>query len=185
MDINEIKRLLEAFYNGETSSDEEQILQEYFNTENVADELQGEKELFLRLYQNEPVDVPAGLETRLENLIDELNAKEIQTKTTLPKQANKKQLWKWVGSIAAGVALLVSAGLYFNNETGITTPPDTPGVQFASLNKEDQQKVQEAQDALVLLSSKFNKGTDKLAVVSTNLDKTNDILNKAFKRKKQ
>jgi len=40
MDINIIKRLLEKFYEGETSLEEEAILSDYFNNEDIPEELQ-------------------------------------------------------------------------------------------------------------------------------------------------
>lgn len=184
MGINEIKRLLEAFYNAETTPEEEKILLDYFKGSDVAGELIEEKELFIRLYEeSQEVSIPAGLENRLENLIDELDAKESATRTAIAGQSNRRQLWKWAGSVAAGVAILVSAGLYFNSDTGITPPPFSAEGQTDMLSEADAQKVKEAQDALVLLSTKFNKGVDQLAVVSTNIEKTNQILNKTFSNK--
>ena len=180
MNTTEIKKLIDVFYNGETSVEEEQLLLDYFNSENVAEELFEEKELFLHMYNTDPVDVPAGLESKLNNLIDELASEETEKVKLQPK---RKQMWARAGSIAAGVALLISAGVYFNKKANTITPPIAQG-GTEIINTEDEQKIKEAQEALVLLSSKFNKGMDQLAVVSTNLDKTNEIINKTFNRKK-
>lgn len=182
MNTNEIKKLIADFYNGETSVEEEQLLLDYFNGENVAEELFEEKKIFLQMYDAEPVNVPVGLESKLNNLIDGLASKETG-KVELKPQSNKRQMWVRIGSIAAGVALLITAGVYFNKKADPVTPPLAEG-QTETVNAEDEQKIKEAQDALVLLSSKFNKGMDQLAVVETNLDKTNEIINKTFNRKK-
>jgi hypothetical protein len=40
----------------------------------------------------------------------------------------------------------------------------------------------EAQKALLLVSRNFNKGLNQLAMVSQELDKSNQILNKTFKK---
>lgn len=182
MNTNEIKKLIDAFYNGETSVEEEQLLLNYFNGGDIAEELLEEKEIFLHMYNAEPADVPVGLESKLNNLIDELASKET-VKVELKPQSNKRQMWVKIGSIAAGVALLITAGVYFNKKADPVTPPLAQG-QTETINAEDEQKIKEAQEALVLLSSKFNEGMDQLAVVETNLDKTNEIINKTFNRKK-
>lgn len=180
MNVNEIKRLIEAYYNGETTAEEERLLQNYFRGEDVAEELLAEKDLFLNLYKSEPVDIPENLGMKIKALIDELEENE-NSKIVLNPQQNKRSMLKWVGSIAAGIAMLVTAGLIFNkqNTTDVVTTAQTETV-----NKENEEKIKEAQDALMLLSSKFNKGMDQLASASANLDKTNDILNKTFNRKK-
>lgn len=183
MNTNEIKKLLDTFYNGETNSEEEQILKDYFNGENVAEELMDEKEIFLGMYQADQVEVPSSLESKLNNLIDELEEKE--TKEIKPQQS-KRRLMTWVGSAAASVAILISVGLYLNNrpETVDTPLAHQQDGDQQQLSEEDKKAVQEAEEALMLLSSKFNKGVKQMAVVSDNIEKTNEILNKTFNRKK-
>jgi len=181
MSTDNIKKQIEAFYNGETTPEEEQILFGYFSGKDVAEELFDEKKLFLKMYEAADFpDVPPMLASKLSNLIDELSLKEEVKAVTIQPQQNKRKLWLWAGSAAAaGIALLVSVGISFNDKPSII---DT---QTATITAEDQQKIKEAQEALLLLSSNFNKGMDQLAVVSQNLDKTNDILTKTLKRKNE
>lgn len=185
MDMNYIKILLENFYNGETTPEEERILLNYFKNEEIAPELLTEKELFLQLFEKETIDIPVGLESNLENLIDELDAKEAQTpKVILSQQSNKRSLWKWVGGIAAGLALLITGGVYLNKESStIGMPVQTSTI--TQISEVDQRKIKEAQDALILISKNLNKGVDQLSMVSDNLDKTNNILDKTFNRKNE
>lgn len=173
MDTSEIKRLIEAFYNGETSADEEQILFDYFNSTDVAEDLTGEKNIFLQMNEKDNIYVPATLESRLDNLIDELVHKE-----ELEKQSKKKYLWIQAGSIAAGIALLIFAGIHFTGGQNNVKPTLANNVEL-----DDQQKIEEAQKALILLSSNFNKGMNQVSMVSTNLDKANEILDRTFNRK--
>lgn len=190
MKTNDIKILLEAFYNGEANADEERQLMEYFKGRDVAEELKDEQTIFLAMYQAESVDVPLSLESKLNNLVDELAEKEEKAavKVELKPQTNRRMMWTWIGSAAAGVAILVSAGLFFSKST--TTIPDEPVTAQqqqpdpTQMSEADKQAVKEAEEALILLSSKFNKGVNQLAVVSSNIDKTNELLNKAFNRKK-
>lgn len=169
MDTGKIKELIEAFYNGDTTADEEQLLFDYFNSDSVAEELLDEQKIFLQMYRADDIEVPARLEAKLSNLIDDLSRQEEKVVET-----KKRNLWRWAGSIAAGIAILVFAGIHFNN-----TQP-TVNTTMANLSVEDQQKMEEAEKALLLLSSNFNKGVGQLSVVSENIDKTNEILNKAL-----
>lgn len=173
MDTGEIKKLIEAFYNGETTAEEEQILFDYFNSDNVADDLKDEKTIFRQMNETDNIDIPPMLESKLNNIIDELARKDGAKKKT-----NKIRLWAGAGSIAAGLALLIFAGIHFSKEQYNVMPATSTYSQA-----EDQKKIEEAQKALLLLSSNFNKGMDQLDVVSTNLDKANEILDKTLNRK--
>lgn len=174
MDASEIKRLIEAFYNGETSADEEQILFDYFNSTDVAEDLTDEKNIFLQMHEKDNIHIPASLESRLDNLIDELAHKE-----ELKKQSKLKHLWIQAGSIAAGIVLLIFAGIHFTGEQNNVKP----ALSSHNIELDDQQKIEEAQKALILLSSNFNKGMSQVSMVSTNLDKANEILDRTFNRK--
>lgn len=183
MKTDEIRLLIEAFYNGETNAEEELILLDYFSSDDIAEELLDEKAPFFEIYRKEPIDVPSDLEFKLERLIDELDSKEkIQKNASTLKI---KRVIGWTASAAACIAILISVAFYFNQKPDITDPSiaGTPE-RIETLSSQDKENLKEAEEALILLSSKFNKGVDQLAVVSTNLDKTNELLNKTFGRKK-
>ena len=180
MSTDKIKKLIEAFYKGETSTQEELDLLEYFNCENVAEELLNEKEFFIELYNAQSIEVPAMLESNLSNLIDTF----AQEKGIKPKK-NKKYLLVWFSSVAASIALLISIGLYLNNKPSIKdTQIAEKGIELKDTFTNPDDAYIEAQRALTLVSSNFNKGMNQLAVVSVNFDKTNEILNKSLNRKK-
>ena len=94
MKTSEIKKLVEAFYNGETTIEEEKLLLSYFQSEDVAEELLKERDLFLDLYKSEPIDVPLHLEAKLGTLIDELAAKET-VKVELKPASKKKYILRY------------------------------------------------------------------------------------------
>ena len=52
MALNNIEQLLEKYFEGETSIDEEQALKDYFNSENVAPHLEMHKPLLQLLMVN-------------------------------------------------------------------------------------------------------------------------------------
>ena len=175
MSNNDIKKMIDAFYNGETNKEDEQILRNYFNSNDVVDELQNEKTLFLQLYENDEVEVPPTLEKKLTKTIDRL---ERQEKEQFIRRKTLKRLWIQAVSVAAGVALLISIGLFSNRENA-ESQIDTA---FAQLSEEDRQKIREAEEALLLLSSTFSKGIEQMALVSANLDKAITILNNSINR---
>lgn len=171
MNINEIKKLLESFYEAKTSPDEELLLLSYFNSADIADELISEREVFLGLYESDAIDIPSNLESKLAQLIDEQSKK-----SSKPKQRTQLVL-KWA-SIAACFALLISSVFYFNN---VSLQGDN---QALIDNIDDMSKEQyiEMENALRLFSSNFDKGLKQLDDVRENLEKTNDILNDTFKK---
>lgn len=135
MDAHKIKILLERFYDGQTTEEEENILRNYFDSDEVASELETEKAFFNQLPMTD------GLEQRLSNHIDELAKKE--------KPARQTSI-RWIAGIAASVLLIVSAGLYF----GTNRPDpfyqdtyDTPEEAYATTEK-----------AITLLATNVNKG---------------------------
>lgn len=182
MKTDEIIKVLKKFYDGTTSVEEEQILLSYFEGDDVDVELLGEKDLFLQLHRSEQIDVTATLESKLNNLIDDLSRQESRKDIKYAK--SREPFWVWGVRVAAGIALLVSVGFYFNNRTDIVETPIAQQNEAVIMTETDIQKIKEAQGALILLSSKFNKGVEQLAAVSANLDKTNEILNKSLNRKK-
>ena len=158
--------------------EEEQTLRNYFNSSDVADELQNEKTLFLQLYENDAVEVPPTLEKKLTKTIDRL---ERQEKEQVIRRKTLKKLWIQAVSVAAGGALLISIGLFSNREKA----ENYVDTAFAQLSDEDRQKIREAEEALLLLSSTFSKGIEQMVLVSANLDKAITILNHSINRESE
>lgn len=176
MKTNDAKKIIESFYDGTISQREELLLFNYFNSDQVAEELLGEKEIFLQLTHREKnIEVPTRLEAKLNNLIDKLAEEEA------PKKTRLKQLKLWL-SVAASVAALLSLGLYMNS---LSIEDNTQIVKRtthrSNLAITDAEYMQ-AEDAMRLLSSNFNKGMQQIDDMKENLEKTNKILNETFKK---
>lgn len=176
MEIDKINKILKDFYNGEATAEDEQTLLQYFNSNNVAEELLNEKEFFLEAYYATSEPTPSALESKLNALIDELADSENKTARVINLKKKKKLIW--IGSIAASLILMIGIGHYFINTNRIDGPTIAK-----TINNDEQKQMEEAQKALVLLSSNFNKGIDQLSLVSENISKTNGILDKTLKRK--
>lgn len=100
MRTDEIKKLIEAFYKGETSIEDEELLYQYFRQENVADELADEKEYFAHIADySHSEEIPSGFSQRMDNLFDTLDERE--------KKTRRIWIWSGVAAVVASVILFV------------------------------------------------------------------------------
>ncbi|RSK39345.1 hypothetical protein [Mangrovimonas spongiae] len=137
MVLNNIEKLLEKYDNGETTLQEEQQLKHYFTNETVPPHLESYKAMFTYFLVNE---------------------KEQFTKD-VPLQSKRSVSFytKWI-SVAAVAVLLI--GFYFKSNVF---------QQQDDLGTYDDPKVAYNQlvQSLELISSNFNKGTEKLEYLNT------------------
>jgi hypothetical protein len=122
---------------------------------------------------HDEIEVPAGLEARLDALIDSLAETE--------KRAKRKiKLRLWTGSIAACIIIAFSAGLLLKPEK----KPDTSSVLASSgirqIDDPETARI-EIMNALDLISTNLNKGFDEVDLVFTaELKKSNEIINEVL-----
>jgi len=110
MDYNKIKALLDKYYAGEASSEEEAELREYFKKEDVAPELEPEKQMFNAYSAMRKESQPEeGMNDELLNLIEE----KWQHETT----HKFRETLKWTLSAAAGLTLLIGTYLMYYNSS--------------------------------------------------------------------
>ena len=157
-DYNHIEKLLERFYNAETSEQEEQELKDFFHHGEVPPHLQAEKEMFLQLQAS---DTPEGMEERLGNLIDQWELSEQQTQ----KKHSIFHL-QWIGSIAASLLLVIGMSLYLQEPQRKDTCA-TPEEAYAHAEK-----------ALVMFSEALNKGIRPMKTI----ERTNENIQKQIKK---
>jgi len=121
------------------------------------------------------IDVPTGLESKLETLINRLDKEEKQSKR------KARQIRLWVGSVAASIVVLISVGLYIysSDKTKMFNASQTATIT------DPEVAYREAEKALILVSENFNKGLSQLAMVSDQMEKTNKTLDKTFKTLKR
>lgn len=145
--INYIKQLLEKFYAGQSSLEEEKYLKEYYAGSSIPEELLEDRELFVSMSAAESqVPVPGDLNSKL---IDSIN--EAERKETRVKRIN---IYSFSG-LAAG--LLIILGTYF------TFLRDNPADVLAEYTIQDEEiAYQEAKKALSYVSAKLNRGTAEL-----------------------
>ncbi len=145
--LKNIKQLLEKFYDGQTSLEEEVHLKEYFAGDSIPEELLEDKELFVSMgAADREVSIPGDLNTKL---IDTINAAE--RKETRVKRIN---LYSFSG-LAAGLLIILAVYFAFLRES--------PADVMAQYTIQDEELAyQEAKKALNFVSAKLNKGTAEL-----------------------
>lgn len=116
---------------------------------------------------HEKINVPADLEAKLSNLIDSLDAKEKRSKRNI----------FWISGIAASMVILFSIGFFYHSENTYDTPITTNHI----IIENPEEASIEAKKALMKVAVNFNKGMEQLNLLSDNLQKTNNILNKTLK----
>lgn len=161
MTTQELRKQIDSFFESNLSEADEQALRDYLATHEVPQEFLAEKRIVLALVPH-TVEIPEGLEERLSSFIDRLPARK--------KAMRIAPVWRWVSGIAAIVVLASAAALYF------TRQPASP-----QLNAQEMYACAEAQQALLLVSQKLNKGTQQWQQAQQEIIKTNRIINKHFK----
>ncbi len=151
MALHNIEKLIDKYFEGETSITEENELKAYFSSSDVAQHLKQYQPIFGYFSQ----------------------AKEQQFKQEIPLQAKKRNVVMWL-SIAASVVVMLSAGMvvYFENTTRANqfvacTPEDSPELALAQTQK-----------ALALVSEHLNTGIQSVSYINEYENSKNKIFKK-------
>lgn len=104
MNEKELNTLLERYYRGETTLDEEQQLRNALGDDSV------EALLMKGLHEvDNDIEVPADLESSLSDLIDQWEANEQQEAKIAPSMWRRSTWW----AAAASVAIIATVGIWF------------------------------------------------------------------------
>jgi hypothetical protein len=150
MDIKEVQALLEKYFEGDTTLEEDRSLIDYFSGENVDSKFRPWQKQFLLLRSaREPLDFDPDFEKRIAGLIE--------AEPVIPLHVHKTN---WIARIAVAATLAVLIGI-----SGVIV-----------LNKEwhrekdtftdPQLAYAEAQKTLLYVSQKMNQGIKPLGAVS-------------------
>lgn len=164
MNIDDIKRLLHSFYEGETSQEEELIIYNFFLEEDIPDDLVLEKRIFLKLYSGQENDVPPYLEEKLNILIDDLEKEEKSRSNLSIKLINKS--WRHYIAIAASILVVLSVGIWIYSENSNNKKP----ILVDTFSNPEEAYI-ETQKTLLLVASKLNKGFCEVEKVNEIIDK--------------
>jgi hypothetical protein len=154
MKEEDLKRLIDRYYSGESTEEEEIVLKDYFRKDNIPEGYEAEKVIFGFYSESEDIPEPSvDFEARILAGID---ASE--------RHGIKKYLIPLI-SAAAGLLLLAGSYFYF---TSRTEPIDT--------FKDPQMAYAETIKILRDVSSQLNRGTQVLEPVG----KMNEVTEKSF-----
>ena len=144
----DIKRLLDRYYDGKTTEEEEKTLHTYFKGSNIDASLKEER-IFFTALQSSKCPIPVGIEERLSRQISQWNTLEVTN-----RRAIRHINLRWVVGIAASLLLLFAAGaiVYQNKNKSPQTEQDT------YTNAKDAYA--ETSKALMKFSRSLNRGID-------------------------
>lgn len=130
MDTDKIDALLEKFYDGSATDDEERALAAYFRSEkNVPSRYTADRDIVLGLERNmdnADIPLPEGLGTRLNGMIDKLaddEAAEVPASNALHKIN-----WRAAASIAACAAIAIGTFFTFIDIDGTSVSGIEPEI---------------------------------------------------------
>ena len=162
----DIKQLLEKFYDGVSTQEEERLLMEYFLSEESIDERWNEdRQLFLFLH-NMQVRIPAGISERLEESIRQM---EIKSSASVKSLSRNRAWYYWISSAAAVILLCIGLFYIFH---------EPPSSKMADTFTDPKEAALVAQQTLVYMSMQLNKGLAKVSEVEQELERVDRILNK-------
>nr|WKN39621.1 hypothetical protein K4G66_13055 [Tunicatimonas sp. TK19036] len=157
MELTNIRELVEKYWNGDTTLEEEELLRDYLANEDVPADLKKEAALF-RYYQ---------AQTRFRNLDDQFEEK-------ITRRIQRKQSPQWWSNhrsfirVAAVVVMLVVAALLLKTEW-LDTPadPDPIAVSTEDTYEDPQLAYEQTKEALMLVSSLMNEGAQHMEQLET------------------
>lgn len=138
MELDNIEKLLEKYFEASTTVAEEETLKAYFSQEGVDKHLEQYTPMFQYF-----------TEAKKERFTKELPLTDLAS-TTIKRKFN----YRWLS--AAAVTLLMF-GIYFGNDYRVQVEEERKATEYA---------YQETKKAFNLLAENFNKGTEKVAYLN-------------------
>ncbi len=151
MELQKMERLLDKYFDGDTSLEEEQVLHLYFKSDAVAAHLEVYRDMFAYFSEAKKDKLPQAisLETETEN----------ETKTSV------NSIWRKWYSIAALLIVALGAAFFFEQNNN----------RIAAEQQEAMAAYEKAKEALDFISIQFNESTQKLAYVTEFGESSNKI----------
>ncbi|MEA3445594.1 MAG: hypothetical protein U9R19_12810 [Bacteroidota bacterium] len=162
MKFQEIKILLEKYYNAESNLNEEKQLRKFFSSENVPVEMQASKEQFI-FFSDQAKERPEA--TNLEDKIME-NIMENENVFSVRKKKPAPIIGRIVTAVAAGI-MLIFIVKSFDESFSKGMQADKLTASLSSLDCGDLQTCyQNTSDALLLMSAGINNNDKLIGQVS-------------------
>lgn len=151
-----IEKILEKYFNGETSLSEERRLREFFRQEEIPAHLAELKEQFLLFDEESREELPGNFD---ETLFNEINIRERSSRIS------KRTYIYYISGVAATILILITIFVRFDPFTSSTNNSiNDPVIAF-----------EEASKILYFVSDKFNQGANPLKKVTRFEDGVNSL----------
>ncbi|HQI42693.1 MAG TPA: hypothetical protein PK949_01045 [Dysgonamonadaceae bacterium] len=168
MQIEEIHKLLDRFYKGETSLDEEKRLSDFFRQEVVPKSLEEDRRVFLSFY-DQNVPIPSDLEQRISALIDSFD----DDRKMKSERTGMRRLLSPFLVVAASVLLVF--GIRFFVQSDSPKP-----VLMADTYQNPNDAYRATMHALQLFSDNFEKGMQPIEKAAVHVEKTQKIIHQTI-----
>jgi hypothetical protein len=163
--LEKVRKILERFYLGETTLEEEKWLQDYFSSTTVPEELLPDRELFQTFgATNNSIVVPQELNRKILNTIDREEQKKLRTR--------RISLFSLSG-LAAGLLVMIAVYLFFLRTD---EPALLASNEWGDTYEDPLKAYEEAKRTLAYVSMKLNHGTSELKHVQQVSKTTTDPL---------
>ena len=139
METKEIAKLLQKYFNGESTAEEEKTLETYFASGNVADEFKEYTEFFSGISELANTTTNSDIEEEVMNYILENENRE---------KRKYRWLWQTVTGIAASVIIILGGFLFYQQQQK----------SFKDTFDDPKEAYAYAQQTLQFVSVKYNKG---------------------------
>ena len=150
MESHNIETLLDKYFDGETSLNEERQLQDYFSSPSVAQHLEHYRPMFGYFAKER--------EQRFDG--------------TLPLQPGKRNVVRWL-SVAASVVVLLGVGMFAYNNLDATSAKGELGTYDSP-----EMAFQETQKALDMLAAHVNTGVESVEYINEYEQQKNSVFKK-------
>jgi hypothetical protein len=155
MDLKKIKVLLEKYYKGESTPDEEKILIEYFSQGEISDELLADRDIFLyNKSEKKKLEEMPDLSAEIWNSLQKSSNSDISI---------EKKMIYWSFRIAAGIAILVVSFFMIKSQLQENQNGE---YQFADTYENPEEAYEQAKQTLLYVSAMFNNGTAHLEPIN-------------------
>ncbi|MBR9921319.1 MAG: hypothetical protein GYB31_10810 [Bacteroidetes bacterium] len=160
MQTQEIQSLIDRYYLGETSLEEERQLKNYFSGKEVAPELSVHQHLFSGLKQMQQDALSADFESRL--------LKQLQEEKPKAKVVSMRMQFL---RVAAAVVLLLSLWFLIPDTQQSSDPQ---AIDWSAYEVSEEESLEETLAAMKILSDALNSGKKKVKKEINHVDRMND-----------
>ena len=164
MTMKEINKILEKYYNGETSLEEENMLKEFFSRSDIPEELTIHKAQFDFYESEKHIEI-------LSTDFDEKIISKIENQKITKLNFSRKPVWRLVAGLAAGLLIIFGSYFLINEQFR----DNTTSVEFTA---EEQEALDQTLIALAKVSKYINLANEKLqkmSIINQSIEKINKV----------